>query len=196
MNHTIQQTYKNRAAALRFLREWGFNYSERKFYGDCDKHSMIEPDGKSVNLASLIAYLWADHPPIPTGSEGAEADEHHIREKQIYELRKLKAETETAERKGRREDDAWMEVIDSIRQMAAFGGLVETSLQQQATIKLSELIYLCGGDIKHAAKFSHALDRLFADAMTDAVRDLEVEVEFEAEDQGDAGDVGMELVEE
>lgn len=175
----IYQTYKNRAEALRFVRDWGFGFSERKFYDDCVKEGMIEPDGKSVNLCSIIAYLWKKYPPVQQGDGFAAADEERIRRREALEDRKLEAEVAAAERKGRKEDDEWMEVVDHERQMAAFAGLIEEALNQQATLKLSELIYKSGGDINKGAKFHHALAELFAAALTEAVRDSERELEFE-----------------
>ena len=177
----IPQSFKNRAEALRFVRDWGFSFSERKFYDDCVKHGIVEPDGKSIKLCNLVAYLWGMHPPVPTGEEAAEADEKYNADKRKLELRKLRAETEAAERKALKENDLYMEVVDHIQQMAAFGGLIEEALNQQATLKLSELVYLCGGDVSKSAKFNHALARLFADALTEAVRDSERELEFEEE---------------
>jgi hypothetical protein len=175
----IQQTFKNRAEALRFLRDWGFPFSERKFYDDCVKNGMIEPDGKSINLCSVIGYVWGMYPPVPKGDGFTSANERRIAEREDLEDRKLRAEVEAAERKGRKESDAIMEKVDHERQMAAFAGLVETNLVQQQMLHESELIHLCGGDVSNSSKFHFAMIDMFSAAFTEAVRDLEVEVEFE-----------------
>jgi len=181
---TIPQTFKNRAESLRFCHDWGFPFSERKFYNDCVKSGLINPDGKSIDLCALLAYLWGMYPPIPKGTDAATADERHALEMRELEKRKLKADTEAAERKARKDDATWMETVDHERQMAAFGGLIEEALNQQLTLKLSELIYLVGGDIKKAATFNHSMQELIGAALTEAVRDSERELEFEGEVEG------------
>lgn len=178
----IQQTFKNRAEALRFVRDWGFPFSERKFYDDCVKNDLLNQDGKSINLNSLIKYLWGMYPPVPSSSDQVDADAQRVFGRERLEDRKLLAEVESLERKGRKEDAAWMEVVDRDRQMAAFAGLIETALNQESTLKLSELIYLCEGNINKAAKFAHGLSALFAAALTEAVRDSEMDVEFEEDE--------------
>lgn len=177
-NGTIQQTYKSRAEAFaKFIQAGNYPVKRAQFYVDCDELNMMQPD-KSVLLVDLVAYVRKKFEIDPANNRSL-ADDEVGRERALLEMRKLRAETEAAERKGRKEDAAWMEVVDHERQMAAFGGLIEEALNQQATLKLSELIYLCGGEIGKGAKFAHALARLFADALTEAVRDSERELDFE-----------------
>lgn len=177
----IQQIYKTRAEAFKnFIQPAGYPVKKAQFYNDCaDWHGqgLAQPD-KTVLLADLVAYAREKFK-VDSGYDRSPADEDYDRELRELKLRKERAETEAAERKGRKDDAEWMQVIDRDRQMAAFAGLIEGALNQQTTLKLSELIYLCGGDISRASEFAHGLADLFAAALTEAVRDSEQDVEFE-----------------
>lgn len=81
-----------------------------------------------------------------------------------------------------------MEVADHDIQMAAFAGLIEDTLKQFTTLRLMELIYLCGGDPRKAAEFNQGLEDLFAGAFTDAVREQVRGIGFEDDDDADVGD--------
>jgi len=70
----IQQTFKTRAEALRFVQDWRYPFKERTFYNFCDKHKLVEPGGKTIKLCNLIAALWAEYPPIPQSSDQAQAE--------------------------------------------------------------------------------------------------------------------------
>jgi len=113
----IQQTYKNRAEALRFLRGLGFRFSERKFYGDCDANEMLEPD-KSIKLAKLLAYLWEYYPPIPTTSDEEKA-EHRAEEMSKLELDEKRLKVAKLQREDDHVKNLEKQVSEHRRQLAA-----------------------------------------------------------------------------
>ena len=176
----IQQSYKTRSEAFaKFIQLGKYPVKRAQFYVDCIELDMVQQD-KTVLLVDLVAYVRKKFEIDPANNRSL-GDEERVRNREKLEDRKLIAEVEALERKGRKDDAAWMETVDHERQMAAFGGLIEEALNQQATLKLSELIYLCGGDVGKSAKFAHALAALFSAALTEAVRDSERELEFEEE---------------
>ncbi len=177
----IQQSYKTRAEAFaKFIQAGNYPVKRAQFYTDCIEMNMMQQD-KTVQLVDLVAYVRKKFEIDPANNRSL-GDEERIRNREALEDRKLIAEVEAIERKGRKDDDAWMEVVDHERQMAAFAGLIEEALKQQATLKLSELIYMCGGDVIKSAKFANGFARLFADALTEAVRDSEHELEFDIDE--------------
>jgi len=177
----IQQSYKSRAEAFaKFIQPGNYPVKRAQFYTDCTERNMVEMD-KSVQLVSLVAYVREKFE-IDPGNNRSLADEERKRERDKLEDRKLLAEVEAMERKNRKDDERWMKTVDHEMQMAAFAGLLEESLNQQATLQLSKLIYLCGGEMSRAAELAHALADLFAAAFTEAVREPEREVDFEEEE--------------
>lgn len=175
---SAQQVFKNRKEAFNWVRDEGIQVSQGKFYQDCDLFKMVQPD-KTVLLCDLVVYLRRE---LQTGVTGPAQDlgaDEHAREMRDLEKRKLRADVEAKERVNRKEDDRWMEVVTHETQMATFAGQIEESLRQLTTIRLSELIYLCGGDIRKAAEFAHGLDELYAAALTDAVSEQTRTVVFE-----------------
>lgn len=181
MTTTPQQVFKKQKDALAYILDTGVKVSPGKFSQDCAKYHLVQPD-KGILLCDLIAYLRREFNTEPTGPAKDLALDEHARQLREYELRKLKADVETKERANRKEDDRWMEVVAHETQMAAFAGQIEESLQQVTTIKLSELIFIAGGDLARAAEFAHALDRLHVAALTDAVREQVKTVVFEDEE--------------
>jgi hypothetical protein len=178
---TPQQVFKNRKEALTWLRNEGGSVSQGKFYQDCDEFHLTQPD-KTVLLCDLIAYMRRELKTGPTGPAQDLGAEEHNREMRDLEKRKLRADVEAKERANRKEDDRWMEVVAHETQLAAFAGQIEESLQQVTTIKLSELLFIAGGELSKAAEFAHALDRLHVAALTDAVREQVKTVVFEDEE--------------
>jgi hypothetical protein len=96
----IQQIFKNRAEALRFVQDWRYPFKERTFYNFCDNHKLVETDGKSIKLCNLIAALWEEYPPIQQSSDQAQA-EFDARRSAKLDLEKKELEVE----KLRRADD-------------------------------------------------------------------------------------------
>lgn len=182
----FKQVYKTRAEAFRlFVAAQNLPRSQSQFYQDADRRKMVRPD-KSVHLSDLLAYVQAE---LQGESQGRSVvEEEMARHKAKLEIRKLEAEVEGKERANRKEDDRWMEVADHDIQMAAFAGLIEDTLKQFATLRLMELIYLCGGDPRKAAEFNQGLEDLFAGAFTDAVREQVRGIGFEDDDDADVGD--------
>jgi len=177
----IQQAYKTRAEAFaKFIQPGNYPVKKAQFYTDCIAKNMVQSD-KTVLLVDLVSYVRRKFE-IDPGNNQSMVDDSQAREKSAYELRKLKAETEAAERKGRKEDENWMEVVDHHQQMAAFAGAIIEALEQQTTLSLTKLIYICGGEISRAAEFSQSLTDLHTTALTDAVKDVVSEREFEVID--------------
>ena len=178
----FKQSYKSRAEAFRlFIKPGGYPVGSAQFYIDCDERRMVQPD-KTVQLTDLLAYVREKFEVDP-GSGRSFADEEMAREKAQLEMRKLRAEVSAKEKANRKDDERWMEVVDHETQMAAFAGLIEETLKQFTTIRLNELIYLCGGDMRKAAEFHQGLEELYANAFTDAVREQTRPLDFENEDQ-------------
>lgn len=183
----FKQTYKNRSDAYsHFIQAGGYPVSKSKFYDDCVRLRMIQLD-KSVHLADLMAYVKSELQVDP-GTGRTMADEEHDRRKRDLEMRKLEAEVEAKEKAGRKDDDRWMEVVEHETQMAAFAGLVEEAFDQLTTLRLTELIYLCGGDVRKAAEFHQGLKDLIGATMTEAVREQTRSLHFDEDQDDDYGD--------
>jgi len=183
----FKQIYKTRAEAFRlFVAAQNLPRSQSQFYQDADRRKMVRPD-KTVHLSDLLAYVQGElQGEAATGR--SVADEELSRHKARLEVRKLEAEVEAKEKANRKEDDRWMEVAEHDIQMAAFAGLIEDTLRQFTTLRLMELIYLCGGDSRKAAEFNRGLEDLYAGVFTDAVREQTRSIEFEGEGDDDFGD--------
>lgn len=182
----IKQVYKNRTEAYAlFIQPGRYGVSRSKFYEDCARLKMVQSD-KTLLLADLLAYAKTELETALPDAGRSLADEDHGREMKALELRKMRAEVESKEKAARKDDDRWMEVVEHQTQMAAFAGRIEEALQQITTIKLSELIYLAGGDMRRAAEFNQGLEELYALAMTDAVREQLQLVAFEETEEDNA----------
>jgi hypothetical protein len=178
----IKQTYKSRAEAFaQFIKSGGYPVAKSQFYDDCSERGIVQVD-KTVQLADLIAYVREKFEVDP-GSGRSLVDDEYERKMRDLKLRKEIAETESKEKANRKDDDRWMEVVDHQTQMAAFAGLIEDTLKQFTTLRLSTLIYLCGGDIAKAAEFNQGLEELYFNVFTEAVREQTRAIGFEDEDQ-------------
>jgi hypothetical protein len=181
-----QQSYKNRAQAYAlFIKAGGYPVSNSQFYEDCEKYQLVAPD-KTVALAGLLAYIREKCDIKPETGQSL-ADKSYTDEMRELDMREKRATVEAAERKNRKEDDRWMEKVDHEIQLATFAGLVYEMLDQQKTIKLSELIYLAGGNINRAAEFSHGLEAMIATAMAEAVKESTRMVTFEEDEEDGKG---------
>lgn len=177
----FQQTYKNRAEAFeKFIEGQNLPVKRAKFYEDCKRLKMLQPD-KSVSLAALLAYAREELEIDPVSGQSL-VEKDQAQRKFDLEMRKLEAEVAAKENANRKEDARWMEVAEHEAQMGAFAGLIDEALRQQATLRLSSLIYLCGGDIRRDSEFARALEDLHAAALTDAVGQQTRTVSFEDED--------------
>lgn len=177
----FEQIYRTRAAAFeQFIQPQNLPVKRAKFYDDCKRLKMVQVD-KTVRLADLLAYVKTELQVDP-GSGRSLGDEEAAREKDQLELRKLRADVLAKENANRKEDARWIQVVDHETQMAAFAGLVEDNLKQLTTLRLTELIYLCGGDVRKAAEFNQGLEDLYARAFTDAVREQTQVIGFEGDD--------------
>ncbi len=184
MTPEIRQTYKTRSEAFAlFIKPGGYPVAKSQFYDDCTERGMVQRD-KSIHLSDLLAYVREKFE-IDPGTNQSLVDEEYERKMRDLKLRRETAETEAKERANRKEDERWMEKVEHETQMAAFAGRIEEALQQLTAIRLSRLIYLCGGEIGKAAEFAQALEDLYAAAFTDAVRDQVQPLAFE-EDDADA----------
>jgi len=181
MSHA-PQIFKNRKEALNWLHGEDVPVSQGKFYQDCDKYKMLQPD-KSVLLCDVVAYMKREFNFNATGPAIDLGAEEHQRQLRNLEMRKLVAEVEAKEKASRKEDDRYIEVVEHQQQMAAFAGLLEDTLRQFTTMRLNQLIYIVGGDLAKAAELNQALEDLYADTFTDAVREHTREIAFEDDDE-------------
>ncbi len=178
---TIKQAYRNRAEAFdQFVSAGQLPVKRAKFYEDCKRLKMVQLD-KTILLADLMAYAKTELRIDPVSGQSL-ADKSRASEKEDLEIRKLRADVEAKESANRKEDDRWMEVVEHERQMAAFAGLMEESLLTIAAIKLSELVYLCGGDQRRAGEFNQGLRDLIASAMSEAVKEQTRTITFDGDD--------------
>lgn len=183
----IKQIYKHRTEAYAlFIQPARYGVSRSKFYQDCARLNIVQSD-KTLQLSDLLAYAKRElEPEAQTGRPLA--DEEHAREMKGLELREKRAKVDAAEKAARKGDGRWMETVDHETQMAAFAGRIEESLQQLTAIRLSELIYLAGGDVRRAAEVNQRLQELYAAALTEAVREQVQKVPFAAEDENEEED--------
>lgn len=169
----FRDVYKNRAEAwAEFIEPHGLPVSRSKFYEDADRLRMVQPD-KSVRLADLLAYARSElKVDAISGQRLRESPGDREREQRVaeLELRKLQAEVEAREKANRKDDSRWMEVVDHETQMAAFAGRLEESLRQLTSLRLTELLHLVAAEPSRGADLAGALEELYAEAMTDAVR--------------------------
>lgn len=174
----IQQTYKNRAQALRFLQDIGFTSSERTFYGDCSKRDMIEPDGKSIQLSSLIAYLWSKFPPIPVDGQGAVA-ESRAEEYAKLDLQEKRLKVAKLERADDHVKKLEQKVADNERQRAALLGLVYDTLRHHITINGRVIALAAGADSSLATEIEQQVEQIIDQAFNEiATSAATVEMEF------------------
>lgn len=188
-----RQVFKNRVAAHTWLEQKGIKVSQSSFFAHANKERLIQPD-KTVLLCDLLAYVEKYHHRSAglVGPRSTEAEDLAKR-KELADVERSEADARTAKVKAdeaeRAASNRWIEVIDHDRQMAALAGQIEACLEQHTTIKLSELVYLCGGDIRKAAEFSHGLKSVYDAAITEAVSEQTRTIVFEEEAQGaDSGD--------
>lgn len=181
----VQQTFKNRKLAHAWLVAEGVPVGQTKFYSDADRLGLVKPN-KTIDLCDLITYIRSEFKRPASGQPVNQIEaQDRQKEKEELELRKLRADVALIERKNRKDDDLWMETIEHEIQMAAFAGLVEDTLRQLTTIKLSKLIYLCGGDPSKDAEFNQGLEDLYATALTDAVKEKNRELTFTEDEEHD-----------
>ena len=174
----IKQTYKNRADALRFVRDWGFTFSERKFYDDCVKEGMIEPDGKSVNLCSLLAYLWGMYPPIATDSDQARMEQRAEEQAELdLEEKRLKVQ------KLRRSEDhvktLESRVADFEKQQAALLLLTYDTIRHHINLASREIVHAAGAEIDRTAEIEERIEQIIDRAFNEiATSTLVTEVDI------------------
>lgn len=180
----FRDVYKNRAEAwAEFVTAQELPVSKAKFYEDCKRLQMVQPD-KSVRLVDLLAYVKNELKIAPlTGQSLAEQEDRKRRDE--LELEKLELEVAAKKRADRKDDEKWMEVVDHEMQMAAFAGHLEESMRQLVALRVADLVHVCGGSPARASELADALEALHADAFSEAVRSHTQVVEFE-EDEGAA----------
>lgn len=187
-------TYMKQGDAYAWLKDNGYDLARSTFNNHWNGVTKLKTPlrvdyaKKSIHIDSLKVYAAG----LSKQEISREVDEA---ERATLDLRKLRAEVSAAENKADRErisnkkdDERWMEVVDHDRQLAAFAGQIEESLKQITTIKLSELIFIVGGELGRASEFAHALDRLYAAALTDAVREQTKTITFAEEEHDDTGE--------
>lgn len=190
----FRDVYKNRAEAwAEFVAGQELPVSKAKFYEDCKRLQMVQPD-KSVRLIDLLAYVKNELKIEPlTGQSLAEQEDQKRRAE--LELERLELEVAAKRRAERKDDEKWMEVVDHEKQMGAFAGHLEEALRQHVALRIAGLVHACGGSSSRASELADALEALHAEAFTEAVRSHTQVVEFDGE-EGGAGDWGPGVGEE
>jgi hypothetical protein len=181
----FQQTYRNRAEAWeKFFEGQRLPVSRAKWYDDAKRLKLVQLD-KSVHLGDLLAYVSSELGINLVTGEGTGqslAEREADRERADLELRKLRAEVAAKEKSDRREDEKWLEVAEHEIQMAAFAGRLEEALKQTTALKLPELLHRVGAEARRSAELAAALEELYAEAFTEAVKLTRQLVAFEAEE--------------
>ena len=180
----IQQMYKNRAAAYRFIQEQGIPIAERTFYGHCDKYGLRQPD-KTLRLSDLIAYINKVHKTVPSGPDLTIQDRAAKRED--AETRKAVAEADRSEIKRddeRRElDKKWIKREEADLEVCTWTALLRDSIAHRLNQNIPTLIHGVGGYLNRVADAQAIIDQAITDACNDISNSDEVEVDIEEIDE-------------
>ena len=179
----IQQSYKDRAAALRFLRDHGYTKSERTFYGDCDKHDLLEPDGKTILLCSLLAYFWRVYPPVAAGRQTSDDVSDLSAAREAADTRKAVAAADREEMKRDQEqrelDKQWIKREDADLETCTWTALTRDQITNRLGKSLPTLIHAVAGKLDRLADGQAVIDQAVTDACNDISNSGEVDVDFE-----------------
>lgn len=176
----IRQTYKNRAEAYALLiQPGGYGVSRAKFYEDCARLRIVQPD-KSLHLSDLLAYVKQELKASPvTGQSLGDVDQ--AREKEKEELRGLRLKNEKLEKENRKEDRRWMLRSEAEDHEAALVGLLRDTLRHLVRIQATSLLRTAGGSPSREPEFMQALLALVDHGFNELADAEEIEVEFAEE---------------
>jgi len=172
------QTYKNRAEALeKLIHAKNWPVSQGKFYPDCLKHALIQPN-KSLQLADLLNYVESKLKVDPvTGRSLVEID--HGKELVDLELREKRAKVKKLEREEQKDSDTYKH-IDTVNQReAALIRRILTELEYQAGKNSQALIATCKGDTSRQADITRALQEMVYSAFRPIYENGEIDITFE-----------------
>jgi hypothetical protein len=177
----VSETFKNRKAALSWLREQGYKISQGKFYNDCGAgYPLVARDG-SVSKFQVLEY--AQRLDVSTRAVAAALEPNRD-----YEARKIKAEAEIAEMKAekmRRENDTlWLHAEDAWGQLAALVGALRDAVRHQLYEQAPELVLVAAGEQAKTMALYEAIEGAVDDAFNEVAGVGVVAAEFQkAEDR-------------
>ena len=140
------ERFKNRKAALAWMRSNGVSISQGKFYTDCaDGMITVHPD-KSISKYQVSQYMLALQ--RTPGNDAASLD--RAEEKERLEIRKLQLDVAKRERDERAGDARWMLAEDAWAAVAALLATINDNLKHQLYEAQGMLVHLAGGDPSRA----------------------------------------------
>jgi hypothetical protein len=184
MTNRAPDNFKNRVAAHRWLKAESIAVGQTKFYEDCEKLALVQPD-KTIKLADLLAYIKAEHKTGPAGPSRDMGLADRQQKLDNLELRERELKVDKLEREKRAEDARWILKDDAFAQMAGIVGLLRDSLRHHAHRSAAAILHLAGGDPGRAAEVCEGIEsEIFARAFNELAGAGRVEVMFESEEDG------------
>lgn len=172
----IQQIFKSRKAAHDYLAAEGVAVSRGKFYEDADRLRMVQTD-KSVLLSDLLAYVKNHLKVNPvTGQSIGEID--RAKEREDWEIKKLKADVESKQNANRKEDARWVLREEADTQRAALVGLIYDTLKHHLHLEERRILHAVGADPARSAELGSALEEVLDMSFNEIASRKELEVEF------------------
>ncbi|MCP3177291.1 hypothetical protein MJO47_09290 [Desulfuromonas sp. KJ2020] len=175
-----QQVFKNRKAAHLYLLSESIQVGQTKFYDDCGRYNLVQPD-KSILLADLLAYVRAEHKQGPAGPGrdlGAEDRQRKIDE---LDLREKELKVEKLEREKRNEDRKWVERDKVYQREGALVATLMNELRYQIK-KVSPLVVsACHGEPERSIEVANLMERSVFDAFQAIYERGEISADFEEE---------------
>jgi hypothetical protein len=173
---SIPQVFKNRKAAHDYLVAEGVPVSRGKFYEDADRLRVVQPD-KTVQLSDLMAYVKNELKlNSVTGQSIGEIDRG--REREEWELRKLKADVKAREDANRKDDDSWIPREESEIQRAALLGLAYDTVKHHLGMEDRRILHAVGADPARAVELTIVLEEIIDAAFNEIASRRNVEAEF------------------
>jgi len=189
MTFTPKQTYKNRAEAFRqFVQAQNLPVSQSKFYQDAELLHLVGPDGKSIELSSLLAYTREKLKVSPTTGQSL-VERSRMEERELHDDRKAKAEAQLKEiqvqEAQRRLDDKWLHRDEAWGALAGLVGTLCDTLRHHFHIGSVRLIELGGGDPQRGPEVYEGTEEILSRAFNEVVAAGRIEGIFEESTEGE-----------
>lgn len=177
---TPPQVFKNRVEALRYLQGKQIAIGQTKFYDDCAKFGMVQPD-KTLRLCDLLAYIEQEFKRGPVQPVRDYAGEERQRQLDDLEMREKTARVLKLEREQRAEDDKWILKDESWAQQAALVGTLRDALRHHFHLGQSRLVHLAGADPARGPELYEGIEEIMSKAFNELVASGRVDVVFDGE---------------
>ncbi len=178
----FQQSYPTRAAAFeKFVEAQNLPVKRAKFYEDCKRLKMVQPD-KSVRLSDLLAYVQKELQVAPATGQSI-SDKAHAEEMAKLERREKELKIKKLEREERKDDRNWIERDAAYAREGALVTRLMGEIRFQVGRVVPAAIAACHGDGTRKPE----VFRLFEEAVFASFRAIyeggELDVTFEDEDE-------------